>query len=205
MWQVKILKFKLSSMLRQNSSYFSLTLQTCCILVPCPPSSVNILSWGKAGTSSSGQELLAFSVVWCSLRCSLYHLLFGHYTIMASSHSPMSSVPLRHQTTTPHTLCTLHPNWWPLRIQWLSSLSPFLTLPGAKPTSFYVCRKSPRPEKVLFCFHFSSRVVLYHAAWTVFLYHILKNLLSGPEPRFRVLKETLPSKLWTLLQFRTCT
>lgn len=60
-------------MLRHSSFYFSLTLQTWCIWVPCPPSSMNILSWGKAGTSSHGKGWLAFSVVWCSLRCSLCH------------------------------------------------------------------------------------------------------------------------------------
>lgn len=91
-------------MLRHSSFYFSLTLQTWCIWVPCPPSSMNILSWGKAGTSSHGKGWLAFSVVWCSLRCSLCHLFFGHYAIwppvIAQSLQSLSGI-----RRSPYTLC----------------------------------------------------------------------------------------------------
>lgn len=90
-------------MLRHNSLYLSLTLWSA-FLYPAPPSSMDSLSWGKAGTSSSGKGWLAFSVVRCSLRCNLCHPLFRHGTIwslvIAQCLQSLSGI-----RQSPHTLC----------------------------------------------------------------------------------------------------
>lgn len=149
-------------MLRHNSLYFSLTLRTHCILVPSPPSSMDILSWGKAGTSSGGKGWLAFGGIWCSLRCSLCHLLFGHCTIwplvIAQCLQSLSGI-----RWSPHTPCVpLIPTDRPFRSRDRPLCHPFGT-PRSKANFLLYVQESSRAVKVIFCFHFSSCVALHHA------------------------------------------